>query len=142
MRPAGCANEPGPRSRSSESGRWRSCAALPCASECGVGSGARARQHPPEQRQRPGLPQRLVQIPALRRLHARWTTALAGAALEQAHRVGDPILEHLVAALADADAAGVTVVDEDRRLKCLRVQVGGEAADCLLYTSPSPRDRT
>ena len=54
---------------------------------------------------------------------------LARAALEHAHRVGDPALELVEAALRDADAAGMAVVDEDRRLAGVLVDVRREAAD-------------
>ena len=51
--------------------------------------------------------------------------SLARAAVEHARRVGDPALELLEAALGDADAAGVAVVDEDRRRA--RVAGGGSS---------------
>src|SRR4051794_34045184 len=83
-------------------------------------------EHPVEQREGAGLVQRLVEVPALRALHARRAAALARTPREQACGVLDPPLEDVEAALRDPDAAGVAVVDEDRRLSCLVVQVGRE----------------
>src|SRR3954454_24301824 len=73
-------------------------------------------RHPPEHCQRPGLVEPFVKVPALRALNARGTPVLAGAALEQAHGVGDPALELLEVPLGDADPSGMAVVDEHRRL--------------------------
>ena len=61
------------------------------------------------------LVEHLVEVAALRALHARRAAVGARAALEHARRVLDPALEGVEAALGDADAAGVAVVDEDRR---------------------------
>ena len=57
-----------------------------------------------------GLVERLVEVPALGALHTRRAAGRAGAALEQASGVLDPILEALEASLGDPDAAGVPVV--------------------------------
>src|SRR5213596_181621 len=78
-------------------------------------NGLRRFRHPAQKRQRAALVQQLVEVAALRALHARGAAALARAALEHPHRVGDPALELVEAALGDADAARVPVVDEDRR---------------------------
>src|SRR5436189_793015 len=75
-------------------------------------NGLRRFRHPVQKRQRAALVQQLVEVAALRALHAGGAAALARAALEHAHRVGDPALELLEAALGDPDAAGVAVVDE------------------------------
>src|SRR4029453_10123465 len=71
----------------------------------------------------------LIQVSAFRRLDAGRTTMFAWAALEHSRRVGDPALERAEAARGNSDAAGVAVVDEDRRRSGLEVQVRGETAD-------------
>src|SRR5881398_2546125 len=86
-------------------------------------------QHSLEQREGAGLVERLVQVPALRALHAGGTTVLARAAVQQLGRVRDPALERIEAALGDADAARVAVVDKDRRRAGLEMQIRREAAD-------------
>src|SRR3954447_21854704 len=91
--------------------------------------GSARNRHPPQKCQRPALVQVLVQVAALRALHARRAAVLARAALEQPHRVGDPALELVEAALGDPDAAGVAVVDEDRRRAGVRMDVRREPAD-------------
>ena len=87
------------------------------------------RDHPSQQRHRPGLVEHLVEVAALRALHARRAAVRARAALEHARGVLDPALEGVEAALGDADAAGVAVVDEDGRAVGLEVDVGREPAD-------------
>ena len=77
----------------------------------------------------PRLRERLVEVAALRRLHARGAAVAAAALADQAVRVGDELLEAREGDARDADAAGVAVVDEDRRPAGLRVGVGREAAD-------------
>src|SRR4051794_41398085 len=62
-----------------------------------------------------GLGQRLVEVAALRRLHAGRAALLARALADEAVRVVDQRLEGEVAAPGDADPAPVPVVDEDRR---------------------------
>ena len=54
---------------------------------------------------------------------------MARAAGDHRRRVCHPALELIEAALGDADAAGVPVVDEDGRALGLEVVVGREAAD-------------
>ena len=76
-----------------------------------------------------GLRQRLVEVAALGRLHARRAAALARALADEPVGVADERLERVVAAAGDPDPAGVPVVDEDRRAAGLRVGVGREAAD-------------
>ena len=88
-----------------------------------------SREHPPHQLQRAALVEVLVQVAALRALHAGGAAVVAGALADQAVGVADQALELLVAAPGDADAAGVAVVDEDRRRAGLVVDVGREAAD-------------
>ena len=70
-----------------------------------------------------------VQVAALGALHAGGAAVVARALADQAVRVADQPLEALQAPPGGADAAGVAVVDEDRRGAGLEVDVGGEAAD-------------
>src|SRR5439155_22618872 len=86
-------------------------------------------EHSLEERERPGLVERLVQVAALRALHAGGASVLAGAAGEELRRVAGPALEGLEAALGDPDPAGVAVVDEDRRRTGLEVEIRREPAD-------------
>src|SRR4029077_15608164 len=85
--------------------------------------------HQAHQLQRARLVQGFVEVAALGALHAGGAAGLAGALGDQARGVAEQALELLVAALGDADAAGVAVVDEDGRAAGLEVDVGGEAAD-------------
>src|SRR5438874_4747202 len=91
-------------------------------------------QHSLEQREGAGLVERLVQVPALRALHARRAAVLARAAVQQLRGVADPVLERLEAALADADAARVPVVDKDRRRAGLEMQIRREPANVPAVT--------
>ncbi len=75
------------------------------------------------------LVEHLVEVAALRRLHARRAAVAAAAVDDDARGARDQLGEAVVAALRDADAAGVAVVDEDRRAQRLRVDVRREAAD-------------
>ena len=77
----------------------------------------------------PRLVERLVEVAALRALHAGGAAVLARALADQPGGVGDQALELVVAAAGDPDPAGVAVVDEDRRQAGLEVDVGGEPAD-------------
>src|SRR5688500_17117623 len=86
-------------------------------------------EHAFEELERAGLVQRLVQVPALRRLDARGAAVLARAAGEQLRGVADPAFEDVEAALRDPDAARVAVVDEDRRAAGLEMDVRREPAD-------------
>src|SRR6266487_4344983 len=86
-------------------------------------------QHALEQRPRPRLVERLVEVPALGALHARRATARARAAREQASGVLDPALEAVKPTGGDPHTARMTVVDEDRRSTGLEVDVGREPAD-------------
>src|SRR4051794_27691105 len=92
-------------------------------------NGSARNRHPAQKCQRSALVQVLVQVAALRALHARRTAVLARAALEQPHRVGAPALERVEAALGDSDAAGVAVVDEHRRRAGVGMDVRREPAD-------------
>src|SRR3954452_23092536 len=92
-------------------------------------NGSARNRHAPQQRQRAALVEVLVEVAAFRALHARGAAMLARAALEQAHGVGHPALELLEPALGDADAARMTVVDEDGRRAGVGMDVGREAAD-------------
>src|ERR687891_1913294 len=94
-----------------------------------AGKSTTSRQHAVEQRQRAVLVERLVQVPALRALHAGGAAARARAVPEESGRVSGPVLEALEATRGEADPAGVAVVDEDRRRGGLVVDVRGEAAD-------------
>ena len=89
----------------------------------------------------PGLGQRLVEVPALRRLDARRAPRLARTVAEQRGRAVDPSLEQLVSAVGDAGAARMSVVDEDRRRAGLRVQVGGQAADVAAVGGGQQREQ-
>src|ERR1700758_1904426 len=80
-------------------------------------------RHPLQKCEGAGLVEVLVEVAALRALHAGRATALARAAGEQLGRVGDPALELLEATGGDADAARVAVVDEDGRRAGIRVEV-------------------
>src|SRR3569833_3779155 len=77
-------------------------------------SSARFR-HAAQECERAALVEVLVEVAALRALHAGRAAVVARPALEQPHRVGDPALELVEAALGAADAAGVAVVGEDGR---------------------------
>jgi hypothetical protein len=95
-------------------------------------------EHPPQECQGAGLVERLVQVAALRALHAGGTAALAGAAGEQLRGVLGPPVEGLETPLGDADAARVAVVDEDRRPPGLEVEGWSRARRCPSgRTSPS-----
>src|SRR4029079_11023129 len=87
------------------------------------------REHPAEQLERARLVEHVVQVAALRRLDARRTAVLAGAALDHIRGVSPPALASLEAARGDSDATGMAVVDEDRRAAGLEVDVGRETAD-------------
>src|SRR4051812_46808679 len=91
--------------------------------------GSARNRHPPQQHQRTGLVEVLVEVAALRALDARGAAVIARAAVEQADGVGDPALELLEAPLRDPDAAGVPVVDEDGGRARVGVDVRREAAD-------------
>src|SRR3954447_749499 len=104
----------------------RSLTTLRRTGQPGIDSTAR---HSAQERQRARLVEIVVEVAALRALHARWAAALARTAVEHADRVGDPALELLEAALRDSDAAGVPVVDEDGRQSGIRVDIRREAAD-------------
>ena len=88
-----------------------------------------ARREAAVEHARAGLVEHVVQVAALRALDARRAAVGARAAGDHPRRVGDPALELLEAALGDPDAAGVAVVDEDRRPAGLGVEVRREAAD-------------
>src|SRR5207249_2412238 len=85
--------------------------------------GSSGRQHPPEQPQRTVLVEELVQVAALRALDARGAAVLAGTAREHPRRVAHPLLEDLEASLGDSNAAWVAVVDENRGLAGLVMEV-------------------
>src|SRR6266540_5845066 len=86
-------------------------------------------RHPGEQRRRAVLVEVLVEVAAFRALYAGGAAVLAWAALEHPHGVGDPALELLEAALGDADAAGMAVVDEH-----------GGGARVLMHVRREPAD--
>ena len=62
-----------------------------------------------------GLVEMLVQVAALRALHARRAAGLARATRQHARGIRDPALETLEAALRQPDTTRVAVVHEDRR---------------------------
>src|SRR5215213_1955346 len=95
----------------------------------GIGIDSRSLEHSLQEGSRAALVEELVEVAALRRLHAGRTALLARAAREQALGVRDPPFEDLEPALGDPNAAGVAVVDEDGRSAGLEVHVGGEAPD-------------
>src|SRR5215216_6489730 len=95
----------------------------------GAGIDSRSLEHALQEGSRAGLVEELVEVAALRRLHAGGTTLLARTACEQPLGIRDPPLEDLEAALGDPDAAGMAVVDEHGWPARLEVHVGGEASD-------------
>src|SRR3954468_6779853 len=86
-------------------------------------------RHSAEERRGAFLVEPFVEIAALRALHARGAPAVTGAAVQHLQRVGDPAFELVEPALGDADAAGVPVVDEDRRPAGVRMNVRRQSAD-------------
>src|SRR3954465_7948475 len=74
-----------------------------------------ALEHPRHHLERARLLERLVEVAALRRLHARRAARLARALADQSVRVADERLEAQEPLPGDPDPAGVAVVDEDRR---------------------------
>ena len=72
-------------------------------------------QHSCHHLERAGLGQRLVEVAALGRLHARRAARLARALADEPVRVLDEHVEVAKALQRDPDAARVPVVDEDRR---------------------------
>src|SRR6185312_10978565 len=70
----------------------------------------RSLQHALEERKRACLVEKVVQVPAFRRLDARRAAALAGAAGEERRRVSDPALDLVEPAAGDAHAARMAVV--------------------------------
>src|SRR5262252_6833048 len=86
-------------------------------------------RHPRQKCEGSGLVEVFVEVAALGTLDAGRAPVLTWAAGEELDRVGDPPLELVEAAGRDTDAAGVPVVDEDRRRTGVEVQVGREAAD-------------
>src|SRR4051812_45367302 len=72
-------------------------------------------QHARHDLQRARLGERLVEVAALRRLHAGGAAALARAVSDEAMRVLDELLEDGESAAGDPHSAGVAVIDEDRR---------------------------
>src|SRR5690349_4054141 len=92
------------------------------------GSGS-TREHATEERERGALVEQVVEVAALRALHAGGAAALARAAGDQARGVVGPRLEDLEAAFRDPDPADVAVVDEDGGPQGLRVEVRREPAD-------------
>src|SRR6478672_3337705 len=86
-------------------------------------------QHPCHHLGGAALRQRLVEVAALGRLHARRAARLARALADEAVGVADERVEVAKALQRDPDAPRVPVVDEDRRAPGLRVEVGRQAAD-------------
>src|SRR3954452_21158634 len=100
--------------------------------ECGVtnsASGVESGEHPPHHLERARLIERLVEVAALRRLHARRAARLARALGDERVRIADQRLEAQEPLARDAHPAGVAVVDEDRRPPGLRVEVRRQPAD-------------
>src|SRR5215213_3865069 len=96
--------------------------------------GARSRasgalEHPRHDLERPRLVERLVEVAALRRLHARRAARLARALADEPVRVADERVEADEPLARDPDPAGVTVVDEDRRPPGLGMEVRRQPAD-------------
>src|SRR5438270_13944605 len=112
-------------SASSPPARWRRCASIAAGANWRLAALASRSSSPqksrarllkaPQELERAPLRQRLVEIAALRRLHARGAARLALTLADQTVRVPNQALEFVVAAFGDPDATGVTVVDEDRR---------------------------
>src|SRR5690242_15117614 len=88
-----------------------------------------APEHRSHQLDRSGLVEVVVEVAALRALHARGAAFLAWALGNEPLGVGDETLELVEPAARDPDPPGVAVVDEDRRPPGLRVDVRGEPAD-------------
>src|SRR3954451_1874701 len=86
-------------------------------------------QHALEERKRARLVEKVVQVPALRRLDARRAAALTGAAGEERRRISDPALDLVEPAAGDSHAPRVAVVDEDRRSPRLVMEVGRKPPD-------------
>src|SRR5665213_2468500 len=86
-------------------------------------------RHAVQHGQRARLVEPFVEVAALGALDAGGAAALARAPLEHADGVGDPALELVEATLRDPDTARVPVVDEDRRLARVLVEVRRQAAD-------------
>src|SRR4051812_22490655 len=86
-------------------------------------------EHPAHHLERARLVERLVEVAALRRLHARRAARLARALCDERVRIAHQGLEAQEPLAGDPDAAGVAVVDEDRRPPGLRVEVRRQPAD-------------
>src|SRR3954452_21159837 len=86
-------------------------------------------RHSAEESRSAFLVEPLVQVAALRALHARRAPVVTRAAVQHLQRVRHPALELLEPALGDADAARMAVIDEDRRQTCIRGDVRRQAAD-------------
>src|SRR5688500_13331762 len=92
-------------------------------------AGVAAGQHPSHPLDPAALLPVVVEVAALRALHAGRAARLAAALGDEPEGVVDEALEDLVPATRDPDSARMTVVDEDRRLAGLVVDVGREPAD-------------
>src|SRR5918997_1897398 len=121
--PASPSPRRGPRPRRVGPCRWRSRRCSP---------GRRVGRTPPRRRGPTGLcpSRRLRRVDerALRGLDTRRTALFARATGEDAQGVAGDLLERVVAAFGDANAAGVTIVDEDGRQARLAVQGDREPA--------------
>ena len=85
-----------------------------------AGLGGRRPQEKAQENNGARLVQRLVIVAALGGLHAAGAARGAGAALDDVERGGQPLAPGPVAALGEAGAPGMPIVDEN---------------SCLLYTS-------
>ena len=96
---------------------------------CGAGGPPGRPSSSVEQPTAAGLVQRVVAVAALRRLDARRAAALAPAARDRLAGGRQPLPGAVVAALGEAGAARVAVVDEDGQLAGVGVQRRRDAAD-------------
>src|SRR5258708_31095346 len=97
---------------------------------------------PGEERQRAGLVEHVVQVPAFGALDERRAAVAAWAAADHRRGVRHPALELVEAALGDPDTAGMAVVDEHRWATGLGMDVRREAADVpAIAHRPERKDR-
>src|SRR5690348_2484294 len=94
---------------------------------CGGRSGLAA--EPPQEVHGRLLVEGLVEVAALRGLDAGRAAGLAGARLDDFEGAGEQPVEQLVPFFGDADAAGIPVVDKDRRAAGLGVHRIAHPAD-------------
>src|SRR5438105_2323225 len=92
-------------------------------------AGAGLRLHPPQQFERTGLGERLIEVPAFGRLNARRAARAAWALSDQSAGVCGQALELIESPPCEAHSTRVAVIDEDRGPAGLRMGVGREPTD-------------